>query len=161
METILWILIFSWGVMRGTILSQDAGSRSAPPSWGEISHILTATRVFTFTSGFRKLHEIFNFIIKLALHYMILLNCRLVCLFQVGFPGGSDCKESVCHAGDTGSFPGSERSPGKGTGFPLQYSCLGNPMDRKAWRAAVCGVTKELYTTWQLNKHSNSSKHVF
>ena len=39
---------------------------------------------------------------------MILLNCRLVCLFQVGFPGGSDGKESVCHAGDTGSFPGSD-----------------------------------------------------
>ena len=43
---------------------------------------------------------------------------------------------------DKGSFPGSGRSPGEGNGDPLQYSCLGNPMDRGAWRAMVHGVTK-------------------
>ena len=43
---------------------------------------------------------------------------------------------------DPGSIPGSGRSPGGGHGNPLQYSCLENPMDRGAWRAAVHGVTK-------------------
>ena len=43
--------------------------------------------------------------------------------------------------------PGLGRSPGEGNGNPLQYSCLGNPMDREAWQAAVCGVIKESDTT--------------
>ena len=42
-------------------------------------------------------------------------------------------KESVYNAGDVGSIPGSGRSPGKGNGNPFQYSCLGNPMDRRAY----------------------------
>ena len=46
-------------------------------------------------------------------------------------------KESACNAGDTGWIPGSGRFPGEGNGNPLQYSCLGNPMDRGAWRAVV------------------------
>ena len=54
-------------------------------------------------------------------------------------PGGSDGKESVCTAGDPGSIPGWERSPGEGNGNPLQYSCLENPMDRGAWWATVQG----------------------
>ena len=44
-----------------------------------------------------------------------------------GFPGSSAGEESACHAGDPGSIPGSERSPGDGIGYPLQYSCLENP----------------------------------
>ena len=60
----------------------------------------------------------------------------------LGFPGGSDSKESACNAGDLGSVPGLGRSPGEGNGYPLQYSCLENPMDRGAWRATVHGVTK-------------------
>ena len=59
-----------------------------------------------------------------------------------GSPGGSGGKEPACNAGDLGSIPGSGRSPGEGNGNPLQYSCLENPMDREAWRAAVHGVTK-------------------
>ena len=47
-----------------------------------------------------------------------------------GFPGRSDSKESACNAGDTGSIPGSGRSPGEGNGNPLQYSCLENSMER-------------------------------
>ena len=43
---------------------------------------------------------------------------------------------------DTGSIPESGRSPGEGNGYPLQYSCLENPMDRGAWRAIVHGATK-------------------
>ena len=46
-----------------------------------------------------------------------------------------DGKESTCSVGDLGSIPGWGRSPGEGNGYPLQYSCLENPMDRGAWRA--------------------------
>ena len=49
--------------------------------------------------------------------------------------GGSDGKESACSAGDMGSIPGSGRSPGEGNGYPLQYSCLKNFMNRGAWQA--------------------------
>ena len=51
------------------------------------------------------------------------------------FPGGSEVKASACNAGDLGSIPGWGRSPGEGNDNPLQYSCLGNPMDRGAWWA--------------------------
>ena len=51
-------------------------------------------------------------------------------------------EESACSAGDSGSIPGSRRSPGEGNGYLLQYSCLENPMDRRAWQATVHGVAK-------------------
>ena len=53
----------------------------------------------------------------------------------LGFPGGSDVKESACSAGDLGSIPESGRSSGERKGNRLQYSCLGNPMNRGAWWA--------------------------
>ena len=61
-----------------------------------------------------------------------------------GFSGGSEGKESAYNAGDLGSIPGLERSPGGGHGNPLQYSCLENPTDRGARGAAVQGVAKSL-----------------
>ena len=54
--------------------------------------------------------------------------------FECELPGGSDSKASACNAGDPGSIPGSGRFPGEGNGNPLQYSCLENPMDRRACR---------------------------
>ena len=60
----------------------------------------------------------------------------------LGFPGGSDGKESTRNAGDLGSIPELRRSPGEGNGYPLQYPCLENPMDREAWPATVHGVAK-------------------
>ena len=60
----------------------------------------------------------------------------------MGFPGGSDGKESARSAGDLSSISGSARSPGEGNGYPLQYSCLENSMGREAWWATVYGVTK-------------------
>ena len=51
-------------------------------------------------------------------------------------------KESTCQAGDVGSVPGLERSPQEGIGNLLEYSCMGNPMDREAWRSTVHGVTE-------------------
>ena len=59
------------------------------------------------------------------------------CYMAGGFPGGSVGKESACSAGDLGSIPGSGRSPGAGNGNPVQYDCLRNPMDRRAWQAPV------------------------
>ena len=59
-----------------------------------------------------------------------------------GFPGGSDGKESACNAADAGLILGSGRSPREGNGNLLQYSCLGNPIDRGAWQATVHGAAK-------------------
>ena len=69
---------------------------------------------------------------------------NLVFLFYpiLGFPGGSVVNNLPASAEDTGSSPGSGRSPGEGKGNPLQYSCLGNLVDRGAWRTTVRGVTK-------------------
>ena len=63
-------------------------------------------------------------------------------MVAMGFPGGSVDKESACNAGDPGLIPGLGRFPEEGNGNPLQYSCLGNPMARGAWRATVHGVAK-------------------
>ena len=52
------------------------------------------------------------------------LNLRDRVLGEVGFPSGSDSKESACNAGELSSIPGSGRCPGEGNGYPLQYSCL-------------------------------------
>ena len=60
----------------------------------------------------------------------------------MGFPGGSDGKESACNAGDLGSILGSGRSPGEGNCNPLLYSCLENSMDGGSWWATVHGVAK-------------------
>ena len=58
-------------------------------------------------------------------------------VLYLGFPGGSDDEESTCNAGDPDSVPGLGRSPEEGDGYPLQYSCLENSMDR-----GVHGVAK-------------------
>ena len=70
-------------------------------------------------------------------------------IYQVGFPGGSVGKEFACNARDLGSNPGSGQSPGEGNSYLLQYSCLGNPMDRRIWWLTVCEVTKS--QTWLSN----------
>ena len=61
---------------------------------------------------------------------------------HAGFSGGSVGKNPPANAGDMGPIPGLGRSPGEGNGNPLQYSCLGNPMDRRTWQAIVHGVPK-------------------
>ena len=60
----------------------------------------------------------------------------------MGFPGGTGGKESACKAGDLGSIPGLGTSPGEENGYPLQCSCLENPLDRGGWWVTAHGVTK-------------------
>ena len=68
-------------------------------------------------------------------------------LSKAGLPHWLGGKETASNEGDTGLTPGLQRFPGEGNGNPLQYSCLGNLMDREAWQAAVHGVAKKLDRT--------------
>ena len=65
---------------------------------------------------------------------------------HMGFPDDTDGKEPAMQEGPD-SIPGSGRSPEEGNGNPLQYFCLGNPMDRGAWRATVLGIAKSQLST--------------
>ena len=60
----------------------------------------------------------------------------------MSFPGGSDGKESACNAGHLGSILGLGRSPGEENGYPYQYFCMENPMDRGVWLATVRRIAK-------------------
>ena len=64
----------------------------------------------------------------------------------MGFPGGTVVKNPPANAGDSGSIPGSGRSPREGNGNPLQYSCLENPMNGESWWTAAHGIAEELDT---------------
>ena len=68
--------------------------------------------------------------------------CRIRPSILLGFPGGSDGKESACNVGDPGLIPGSERSSGERRGYPLHYSCLENAVGREAWQATIHVATK-------------------
>ena len=72
----------------------------------------------------------------------------LMMIIETRLPLGLSGEESTCGAGDTGSIPGSGRSPGGGNGSPLQHSCLENPMAGEAWRTTVRMVTKSDTTEW-------------
>ena len=72
--------------------------------------------------------------------------------------GSSDGKEAACNAGNLGLIPGLGRSPGEENGYPLQYSCLGNSMDRGAWWAIAQGVAKELDVTTNTTSHTIQMK---
>ena len=97
-------------------------------SWKKINVILRRIIYFCFVDytkasdcvDHNKLWKILNEMGKLD---------HITCLLR----NGSDGEASVCNAGDLGSTPGLGRSPGEGNASPLQYSCLENPMDRRAW----------------------------
>ena len=69
------------------------------------------------------------------------LHCVMA---PMDFPSGSASKEFACNAGDLDSIPGLGRFSGEGNGNPLQYSCLGNPIDRGAWQATVHRVAERV-----------------
>ena len=92
---------------------------------------------------------------SITVEVMRLLKLKKLSLFQIlkirwdyscfgGFPCGTVAKNLSAKAGDAGSVPESGRSPGEGNGNPLQYSCLGNPMDRGAWWA----IAREVAKSW-------------
>ena len=83
-------------------------------------------------------------------HYRVALVSAA--MEREGPPGGSGSKESACNVGDPGLIPGSGRFPGGGHGYPIQYSCLENPMDIGVWRATVHGNRKESNTTQSLTQ---------
>ena len=78
----------------------------------------------------------------------------------MGLRGGSVLKNLPANAGDTGSVPGSGRSPGEGNSKLLQYSCVGHSMDRGAWQTTVHGVAKESDTIQQLNNSNKLLHHL-
>ena len=81
-----------------------------------------------------------------------------------GFPGDSVVKNLPANAGDVGSVSGLGQPPGEGNGNPLQYSCLGNPMDRGAWQAMVHGghkkVGEDLATKTNRSAWHRASSHL-
>ena len=79
-----------------------------------------------------------------------------MCIRVHEIPGGSVIKNPPANAGDTGLILESGRSPGVGNGNPLQYSCLGNSMDRGIWRVRDHGVTKS-QTQVSVHTHTTSS----
>ena len=85
------------------------------------------------------------------------LSILSIAVYTLGFSGGSDGEESVCNARDLGSVPGLGRSSGEGNSNPLQYSCLGNPLDRGAWWAMVHEVAK----SWTRLRETNTSPVVY
>ena len=72
--------------------------------------------------------------------------------FYSQYPGGSESKESACNVRNPGSIPGSGRSLGEGNGYPLQYSCLENSMDRGAWWAIQSRGSQRVGHDWQLTQ---------
>jgi len=79
---------------------------------------------------------------------IILKNSIAFC--NMGFPGGSDSKESACNSGDPGSNLGLGRSPGKGNGSPLQCSCLENPQGQRSLAGYRPWGCRELVVTEQM-----------
>ena len=94
---------------------------------------------FTSLFFFKSLLSLLNIASVFCFLFLFFFSGRKVCGI-LGLPGGSDSKESACNAGDPGLIPGSGRPPGEGKGYPLQYSCLENPMDRGAWRLQSAGL---------------------
>ena len=92
--------------------------------------------------SFRKYPWCSPYLKKFFLHKFVSYFLNVCILHSLGFQGGSVVKNLPANAGDTGSISGSGRFPGEGNGNPLQSSCLGNPMDRRAWWATVQEVTK-------------------
>ena len=84
-----------------------------------------------------------NALLVVIIIIMIIVIMKPLCL-EWGFLGASDLKESACSTGNLGSIPGSGRYPGEGNSNPVQYSCLGNPVDRGNWQAIAHKVTKSL-----------------
>ena len=81
-----------------------------------------------------------------------MLGLNGICHYRLGFPGGSDGKESTCNVEDLGSIPVWGISPGEGNGYPLQYSCLENPHGQRSLTGCHPLACKESDMTEQLSR---------
>ena len=142
----------SWGRLQSETLSpalfcSESQKRCSAPTWAPScsarSPSSPGSRAAPHTMKvFKRIWLNFQ-IAKLALPSLG-SETQWVCI-SLAFPGGSVVKNLPADAGDAGevgSIPGSGRPPGGGNDSPLKYSCLKNPMDRRAWRATVHGVTR-------------------
>ena len=102
------------------------------------------------------LHQESSYIFTHYLLYSITLIKSLLQSFKkgfiipIGFPSVRDSKESACSAGDMDLIPGWGRSPGEGNGYPLQYSCLENPMNRGPWGSKESDTLEQKKHTFPL-----------
>ena len=110
-----------------------------------VSHVQSMSQTFLSLCPFVHPLQLITLplsVVLLGRQGTIVIWARSSVVFCLGFPGGSDGKESACNAGHPVLIPGSGRSLGERNGNPLQYSCLGHLMDRGAWWAIVHGVAK-------------------
>ena len=97
--------------------------------------VITHSSAFFQKTYWHLFHHLFSPLCSLC-------PCEFITVYSFSFPGGSEVIVSACNTEDSGSTPGSGRSPGEGNGNPLQYSCLENPMARGAWWATVHGAQR-------------------
>ena len=108
--------------MLGLFCESGVGSDDSGCCWSEF---LGRLKMYSVVSVM-KLVDSFTNVCEITFVSYRMLMCEVM-----GFPDGSDGKESACNAGDLGSIPQSGRSPGEENGYPLQYFCLKNSMDRE------------------------------
>ena len=87
---------------------------------------------------------------------LLIIYFKYSSVYILGLPGGSDGKESPCNVGDSDSISASGSSPGEGNGYPLQYSCLANSINRGTWQATVHGVAKTGTTERLTHTHTHA-----
>ena len=107
--------------------SKESNSRKVSDSMLR-TEIIQALKTHQSASHSHLINLLFGFSLSAATSAFA--HKTIITLTSMGFPGGSMLKSPLANAGNAGSIPGSERSPGGRSGNPLQYSCLENPMDR-------------------------------
>ena len=149
----IWLFVTSWTIQSMEFSRPEYRGSSQPRDRTQVSHNAGGF----FTSWATREALVFE---NQQSHFFLNL-CRVL----QAFPSftGSAVKNPPDNAGDAGLIPGLGRSPGGGNGNSLQYSCLGNPMDRGAWRATVhgvlkswAGVTEQWHRVLQLTKRPNA-----
>ena len=146
------IYIFAYFFKRKQCKNKLSTKKNSYLSWGEINREETGMKVdlpkCTLLYKFNPETKYFTWFqnkSKPKENIRSKLKCVCVCVCihtYMGFPSGSDSKESACSTGDPDLIPAPGRSPGEGNNFPLQYSCQDNFMYRAVWWATVHGVAK-------------------